>query len=171
MIKYTIPGIPPSMNKYKGRRAEHEYRSDKELWEKRVNIYCRPRPTAPIPRCTLEIKSIFRDRRRRDPNNYDGQFITDGLTKARIIADDSFDCIELKLTSGYDKDNPRTEIYITPAVEAAKRITIDILDPETCIVSQGGTEIVRTNPYAAAKYIEVLLRPNSQEVDNAADKL
>lgn len=38
--------------------------------------------------------------------------ILDGLVKAGIIADDSFDCIRLSIAAGYDKTNPRTEITI-----------------------------------------------------------
>ena len=38
--------------------------------------------------------------------------ILDGLVKAGILKDDSFDCINLLLQGRYDKNNPRTEIKI-----------------------------------------------------------
>jgi hypothetical protein len=112
MIKYVIPAIPPSMNKYKGRSNIWEYRKDKELWESNVAIFCTPRPKNPILKSILTLTYFFKDKRRHDPNNYDGQFITDGLVKAGIITDDNFDCIDLVLKGEYDKQNPRTEILI-----------------------------------------------------------
>ncbi len=112
VLKFSIPFIPPSMNKYKGRSNVWEWRADKTEWECLINLFCRPRPAAPIDKCVLTITYYFDSRRRHDPNNYDGQFLTDGLVKAGIIADDSFDHIELVLRGEYDKKRPRTEIVI-----------------------------------------------------------
>ncbi len=114
LMKYTIPSIPPSMNKYKGRTNMWEYRRDKEAWEKQIWLLCRPRPDEPIEKCRLTLTYFFKDKRRHDPNNYDGQFITDGLVKSQIIKDDNFDCVELVLRGDYDKHNPRTEIEVLP---------------------------------------------------------
>lgn len=113
---YTIPQIPPSMNKYKGRNNMWEYRRDKTIWEGLVAAYCRPKPPEPIPKCILTLTYYFPTKIRHDPNNYDGQFITDGLVKSGIIADDNFDCIELVLRGAHDKANPRTciEIEVMP---------------------------------------------------------
>lgn len=97
MHKYTIPLIPPSENKYKGRQNAQEYRKNKKNWEHIIWISCRPAPAKPIQRCTLTLTYFFGNRIRHDPNNYSGQFITDGLVKSRIIADDSFECIDLVL--------------------------------------------------------------------------
>lgn len=55
---------------------------------------------------------FFPTRGRRDPDNYSGKFILDGLVQAGIIKDDSFECINLRLKASYDKDNPRTEIEV-----------------------------------------------------------
>jgi len=112
MIKYTIPFVPPSENKYKGRKNEWEYRADKKEWEQIIWVCCRPVPLLPIERCVLTLTYFFKTRSRHDPNNYSGQFITDGLVKSGIIDDDCFDCIELVLRGGYDKENPRTEITV-----------------------------------------------------------
>lgn len=117
-IQYTIPAIPPSMNKYKGRENVWAYRRDKKAWEEMVFFCCTPRPERPVSKCRLTLTYFFKRRVRHDPNNYDGQFITDGLVKAGILADDSFACIELVLRGDYDKDNPRTEIEITEAKNA-----------------------------------------------------
>jgi len=122
-MTYTIPCIPPSMNKYKGRSNVWEYRRDKDEWEQRVSAYCRPRPQKPIARCVLTITYYFPTRIRHDPNNYDGQFLTDGLVKAGIITDDSFDVLDLVLRGDYDKKHPRTVIDILqiPAEEGGRK--------------------------------------------------
>lgn len=111
--RFVINEIPPSMNKYKGRSNIWEYRQDKLRWEWLIAAKCKGVVKSPIPKCVLELRYYFPTKIRHDPNNYDGQFITDGLVKAKVIQDDSFDCIKLVLTGGYDKENPRTEIYIT----------------------------------------------------------
>lgn len=110
--KFIIQAIPPSMNKYKGRQNPWEYRNDKKHWEELVRLSCRWHK-APIAKSVVELKYFVKTRRRHDPNNYDGQFITDGLVKAGVIADDSFDAITLVLVGDYDKQNPRTEISVT----------------------------------------------------------
>ena len=109
---YTIPKIPPSMNKYKGRNNMWEYRKDKTTWESLVAAHCRPTPPQPIEKSVLTLTYYFPTRIRHDPNNYDGQFITDGLVKAGILEDDSFANIRLVLCGAHDKENPRTEIVI-----------------------------------------------------------
>lgn len=122
-MKYIIPAIPPSMNKYKGRSNMWEYHKDKADWEQRVAVCCRPRPDKPIAKCVLTLTYFFKTRVRHDPNNYDGQFITDGLVKAGIIADDSFDVLDLVLRGDYDKHNPRTEIDI---LQATPRVEVEV---------------------------------------------
>ena len=57
----------------------------------------------------------FPDKRRRDSDNFSGKMILDGLTRAGIIEDDSFDHVRLVLCGGYDKENPRTEIEVEEA--------------------------------------------------------
>ena len=61
---------------------------------------------------TIPRINLFGSKRRHDPDNYCGKVILDGLTQNGIIADDSFNNIELVLKGSYDKDNPRTEIEI-----------------------------------------------------------
>lgn len=169
MFKYTIPAIPPSMNTYKGRKAEWQYRQDKCDWEWRVWGACRNNlPPHPLAGCTVEIRYFFATERRRDVNNYDGQFITDGLVKSKVIADDNHKAIDLKISFDFDKDNPRTEIIIhEPPVT---RIQIDVLDSNACIIYQDGSEIMRTGAYGAAKYIEVLLGPYSIFEDASSNR-
>ncbi len=116
-MKYTIPQIPPSLNKFAGRKNEWEYRKLKSEWKGIVALYCRPRPKEPMDNVVIKIIYYFPTRTRRDPDNFCGKMILDGLTESGIIKDDSFFCINLELRGSYDKQNPRTEIHITPRVD------------------------------------------------------
>lgn len=109
---YTIPDIPPSLNKFAGRENVWAYRADKKQWQALCAVYCRPKPSEPIKKCVVRITHFFRTRQRHDPDNYSGKFILDGLREAGIIEDDSFSNVELQLCGAYDKENPRTEIMI-----------------------------------------------------------
>lgn len=114
--KYTIDAIPPSNNRFSGRKNVWEYREEKKNWERLVGLKCRPRPSQPLEHAEVKLTYYFRTRGRRDPDNYSGKFILDGLVKSGIISDDSFGHIELRLCGDYDKNNPRTEIEITERV-------------------------------------------------------
>lgn len=111
-MKYIIDLIPPSNNKFKGRKNCWEYRELKKQWETLVFCKCRPAPPKPLENVYVKITYYFPTRIRHDPDNYNGVFILDGLVKAKIIKDDSFDCITLLLAGDYDKNRPRTEIEI-----------------------------------------------------------
>jgi len=113
MLHYTIPAIPPSLNKFAGRQNVHAYRRQKQEWKDMVKLLCRPVPAQPLERAIVTLTYYFPTRARRDSDNYAGKMILDGLTAAGIIADDSFNCIELVLRGEYDKANPRTEITVT----------------------------------------------------------
>lgn len=113
-FKYTIPRIPPSMNKFYGRGCRWQYWEAKDEWEGYVNMFCSPVPSEPIPQAEVTITYYFPDRRRRDSDNYNGKFIMDGLVKKRVLEDDSFTNIKVVLIGDYDKENPRTEIKVTP---------------------------------------------------------
>lgn len=112
MVKYTVPEIPPSNNRFIGRTNNWEYQRIKKEWADLIAIYCRPRPKQAMKQAVITLTYYFPDKRRRDPDNYSGKMVLDGLTKAGIIADDSFDCIDLRLAGRYDKGNPRLEIMI-----------------------------------------------------------
>ena len=82
-------------------------------WAELAAIYCRPRPKEPIARAILTLTYHFADRRRRDPDNYSGKMILDGLVRVGILLDDSFDNVELRLKKGEpDRKNQRTVIWI-----------------------------------------------------------
>jgi Holliday junction resolvase RusA-like endonuclease len=109
----TIPEIPPSLNRFAGRKNEWEYRALKQRWKDMVYLACVGKGRFDN-KVVITITYYFPDRRRRDPDNFQGKMIMDGLTAAGVIRDDSFDCIELRLRGGDDKANPRTEIRVEP---------------------------------------------------------
>lgn len=111
-MKFTIPLIPPSDNKFKGRQNHWEYRELKKEWLDIVMTICRPRPKEPFKKAVVTITYFFPTKARHDPDNYSGKFILDGLVKGGILEDDSFNNIKLHLEGDYSKDNPRTEVEI-----------------------------------------------------------
>lgn len=110
-MRFVIPEIPPSNNKYIGRENRWGYQAEKKRWAAVIALTCRPRPPEPLKRAAVRLVYHFKDGRRRDPDNYSGKMILDGLVGAGIIADDSFSCIELQLAAVYDKGG-YTEIIV-----------------------------------------------------------
>lgn len=113
--RYTIPSVPPSNNEYIGRDNRWKYQEIKKEWALLVAVYCRPRPPAPLEHASVTLVYCFGDNRRRDPDNYSGKMILDGLVKAGIIRDDSFERIDLTLRRVYDGAK-RTEIIVEEIV-------------------------------------------------------
>ena len=115
-IKLVIPEIPPSNNKYMGRGSRYyqsfTYQEEKTKWAWLIRSAVKDKPKKPIERAEVKIIYYFPTKQRRDPDNYSGKFILDGLTSAGIIQDDSFANIDLVLRGRVDKENPRTEIYV-----------------------------------------------------------
>lgn len=115
VILIRLPVIPPSFNRVAGRN-EWEYREQKKRITEHVRLLAlQYRPKSPFDKAKVTIRYYFPDARRRDPDNYSGKFLLDGLTKAGIIVDDSFQHITLKLEAEIDKKNPRTELWIKEA--------------------------------------------------------
>lgn len=111
-IVIVLPFLPPSLNRVAG-RGPYNYRQAKERFTEQVRLNClNHRPKSPIGLATVTIRYYFPDRRRRDPDNYSGKFLLDGLTKAGIIVDDSFNHITLHLEAYCEPSRPRTEIEI-----------------------------------------------------------
>lgn len=110
---YTIPEVPPSNNKFIGRTNKWAYQAEKKRWAEIINLFCRPKPDKPVENAIVTLLYHFADKRRRDPDNFSGKMILDGLVKARILVDDSFDNIKLVLVQGEsDRNKPRTVIEI-----------------------------------------------------------
>ena len=113
-VRITLPGVPPSLNKFAGRENTNEYRNAKADWTDRVIwMVKKVKPKKPFDKASVEILYYFPDNRRRDPDNYSGKLLLDGLTKAGVIADDSFQHITLHVGGAVDKKEPRTVITVT----------------------------------------------------------
>lgn len=116
-FKYVIYDVPPSNNKYMGgggKGRNFQYQKEKKDWaiklDRAVGI---DRPDTPFKKSIVKLTYYFETRHRRDPDNYSGKFLLDGLVEAKVIEDDSFSNIDLITEGRYDKDNPRTVLTIT----------------------------------------------------------
>ena len=47
-MRYVIEAIPPSNNRFMGRKNIWEYRAEKEKWDMLVLYRCIPRPQKPL---------------------------------------------------------------------------------------------------------------------------
>lgn len=117
-MKIVIPDVPPSLNRFVGRENTWAYRAEKQRWTGLVKAFARrerARTNAPqTPRAAhVQIAYFFPDKRRRDPDNYCGKLLLDGLTQAGVIADDDFAHIALTVRGYVDAKMPRTEITVT----------------------------------------------------------
>ncbi|MEG0109554.1 MAG: hypothetical protein RR675_00425 [Oscillospiraceae bacterium] len=113
-MKITIKAVPPSLNKFSGRNNVWEYRKMKKDWTMLVKATAMSKVKSPAEFALVRIDYFFKTRVRHDSDNYCGKFILDGLTAAGVIIDDDFEHIALLLHGHYDKENPRTEITVTP---------------------------------------------------------
>lgn len=115
MIRLTIPGIPPSINKWRNMHHFSEAKQKKH-WEEIVGwevLRQKVKPSQPISKSLTTYTYYFPTKHRHDPSNYSPKWIEDGLVKAGILEDDSFNNVELRISlGGVDKHNPRVEIMI-----------------------------------------------------------
>lgn len=89
------------------------YSKEKEKWHWLIRAAIKSKPNKPLEKAIVHITYFFKDKRRRDPDNYSGKMLLDPLVREGILQDDSFNNIKLVLDSECDKENPRTEIDIT----------------------------------------------------------
>ena len=101
----------------------NEYRREKERWHWLIKaaINNAQKPQKPLQKAVVNITYYFKDKRRRDPDNYSGKMLLDPLVKEGILIDDSFDVVTLVLDGKVDKSNPRTEIEIRSIENENKR--------------------------------------------------
>lgn len=116
-MKIVIKEIPPSNNKFLGNSHNFNiYRREKEKWHYLIKAALGRsrvgRPEKPLERATVHITYFFKDRRRRDPDNYSGKMLLDPLVREGILKDDSFEVVTLRLSGAVDRDDPRCEIEI-----------------------------------------------------------
>ena len=109
----VLKGVPPSMNHFAGRANQKEYWEAKEQWTALIAaVVGRNRPLIPFGRAVVRITYRFKNHIRRDPDNYCGKLLIDGLTKSGVIKDDSFACIELRLRAENEAGPERTVIEV-----------------------------------------------------------
>ncbi len=121
-IVITINEIPPSNNKYLGKSTSyHAYHKEKQRWMDMVgwSVKASGWRNSPFKKAKVQILYFFPNRTRRDPDNYSGKFILDGLRQAGVIEDDSFNNITLILKGVYDKSQPRTMVVVEPDITEA----------------------------------------------------
>ena len=117
-MKIVVNDIPPSNNKFLGRSVPPVvYQNLKREWHWKIKAKINERPKESFKKAIIRITYYFKDKRRRDPDNYSGKFILDALVRENIIEDDSFNSVSLWLYGKVDKDNPRTEIEVLEDVK------------------------------------------------------
>ncbi len=120
ILRLTIPDIPPSLNKFVNKMHHFARAKEKQDWETQVGWAVKAagwRGPA-MKRAVVTITYYFPNRIRRDPDNYSGKWVIDGLRKAEVLEDDSFHNVELRLKAGVDRKRPRTEIEVTEVGES-----------------------------------------------------
>ncbi len=118
---YIISDIPPSNNQFIGRNKRWQYQDAKKYWADLISLACRPKPPEPLKKCRVHLHYMFPDKRRRDPDNYSGKFILDGLVKAGILEDDNFTNIQLILSAEFGGNQKQTFIEIEEVQEVEKQ--------------------------------------------------
>ena len=115
LMRIVINEIPPSNNEYMGNsHSFNKYRREKQRWHWLIKsaLSKAEKPKKPIEKAVVHITYYFKDKRRRDPDNYSGKMLLDPLVRAGILTDDSFKVVTLVLSASHDKNNSRTEIEI-----------------------------------------------------------
>lgn len=108
-MKFIIPKIPPTINKFIGRTNIWEYQKVKKEWRDLCTYL--DKPARPFEKASVVITFYFKDKRRHDADNYQ-KFLLDGLVDAGIIIDDDFEHITVTCRGDYDRQEPRTEIEV-----------------------------------------------------------
>jgi Holliday junction resolvase RusA-like endonuclease len=105
--------IPPSLNAWmimKRPQMNNEKQKWKEFGIWLVNKY--GYSNSQLENVIITFTYYFNSKRRHDPDNYTPKFAMDFLVESGLLKDDNFNMVELRLKSGYDKENSRTEILI-----------------------------------------------------------
>jgi len=114
-----VDGIPPSLNEFMRMDRYARNRAVKE-WKETVALSALEQGlrNGIHGRASVTLEYHFRNKNRRDPDNYAGKFLLDGLTAAGLIEDDDFVHVDLHLRKGAtDPLTPHVVIYIEPATE------------------------------------------------------
>jgi crossover junction endodeoxyribonuclease RusA len=97
------------MNRFKRQRAKNQWESDVG-WEAKTQKVI---PKLPLQKCKVTLLYHFPDKKGRDPDNYNGKWTLDGMRKIGILANDTFNHVDLKAAQGEpDRKNPHMEVII-----------------------------------------------------------
>lgn len=109
----TVPHVPPSLNVWSRKHWRVRHKQVEEMTEV-MRLLKAARKIPRYERVEVQLVYYFRDGRKRDPDNYAGKFILDGLKKSGIIADDNSKVLRLPQPEfRVDKLMPRTEVFIS----------------------------------------------------------
>ena len=111
-LTITIPEIPPSLNRW-SRMHWAPKAQEKARWKEMVWASSRGKPKFMVP-VVATVTYFFKDRRRRDFDNFVPKFVLDGLVGTVLADDDQSHVEELRIRFGYDPKHPRTEVTLTP---------------------------------------------------------
>ncbi|GCL71776.1 hypothetical protein PN4B1_16810 [Paenibacillus naphthalenovorans] len=102
MQTIRVNEFPPTLNELNNMHFMKRAKL-KEKWENIVSKACMEYGVMPIQKASITLEFWFPDKRRRDPDNYSfsAKFLLDGLVKAGVLPDDSFNEItELRIIKG-----------------------------------------------------------------------
>lgn len=123
-LKIHIEDIPSSNNKYQGQgsksKAIRDYQGEKKLWSQLIWIMKGKQKKRgdldewqlPLQKATIIMMYHFKGNGRRDPDNYSGKMILDGLRDWGYITDDSFKEIDILPLADFGHKSNSVDIYI-----------------------------------------------------------
>jgi len=111
-VTITIPEVPPSLNAW-SRMHYHPQNPEKARWKQMVWALSAGFKPFAVP-VVATVTYFFKDRRRRDFDNFVPKFVLDGLVGTVLADDDQGHVAELRIRFGYDPKRPRTEVTLTP---------------------------------------------------------
>lgn len=121
MIKLTVWDIPSSNNASQGqggKKAAFAYQTEKKMWaayyqalRSRMRQQLKDQQL-PLQEATVITVYNFKSKARRDPDNYSGKMIHDGLAAAGFIEDDSFKQLDILPLATFGNEKQSTDVYI-----------------------------------------------------------
>jgi crossover junction endodeoxyribonuclease RusA len=121
MLKLTINDIPSSNNATQGKggvKRAFEYSKEKKMWAgyfQALRMRMREQLKGmelPLTEATIIMVHNFKTRARRDPDNFSGKHLLDGLTAAGFLSDDSFKEIDIIPLATFGNEKASVDIYI-----------------------------------------------------------
>lgn len=112
-VKFTVPGLPPSMNRYvRHAGGRHHRNSDAMEWDQDVATCCRMQDVQPVRAASYAVTVTFfyGSGQRGDLDNR-AKCLLDSLVLAGVIDSDA-KVAELHMAKQRDPECPRTEVEV-----------------------------------------------------------